>query len=599
MAPALAGAAPAGAAPAGGAATTFGGTVLDAAGAPLAGVAVQLSTTDGPERHGETVTGADGRWSLSEVPGDYCLHYLLEHEGARYPFAHGGTCRISVGSGGTAEELSAALAGTEVGGAVVGPGGAPGPGADVHLVPVWAAGRLVGSSRSATTDAAGRWTAHLVPPGEYHLRVEAPAGSGWQDRYLGTDGNLATATTVTVPGGGAPAVAPTATLAPAPRLTGRVVTGDGTPAAGADVWVWPAGSGDLAEPVPVATATTGADGTYAVGLGDAVPGTYDLTLLPGTWALAGEPVAVAVGTADLVAPDLVAVRTGEVQGTVDLGEGDERSGDVLLVGEDGRLRYADRVSGTGVVGFGTGTSGTSVPPGTYRVQLRDGAGRVWWAGGVSAATARPVEVRPGETTDGVVLRARPQDVGRADVPPELPGLDPGESTRRPAQVAAVPAGGTVTVPGLEAWTWYHVRHRLQDSATRTDEQRQVHDLTWVLADGSGTAAVPLPPTLPVDEHVLFFTADGPPGLAGWTPVTVVPPAGPSAAPTGTPAAAAVTPVRRGTAGPGASVTRLPDTGAVAGGGALVAGGLLAAGALLLGVARRGLRGAAGGADRTG
>ncbi len=255
------------------------GTALDAHGAPVVGTRVLLRNGDVPSTVG--VAGPDGRFSLSARDGTLSAE-IVPPDGSGLPTAHVPTGIVLL-----AQETNLALTMTWAAGSSgdlsvtvrAGVGGALVEGARVRAdlagdfvsvgtLTVDAPGILADAQLSASgtaeadgvTDAQG--VAHLgeLPAGSYHITVAPPDGSA----------NAVTMSDVVVPAAGLTAeiplalpVAVTGTLTPVGPTTGATVTA--------------IDQGVLASSA-LATATVGADGSYALMLS---PGrSYELLVAP-------------------------------------------------------------------------------------------------------------------------------------------------------------------------------------------------------------------------------------------------------------------------------------------------------------------------------
>ena len=142
---------------------SISGRVVDDAGAPLAGAAIEVTPARAAEG-GEplrTTSGADGRWTVQGVPPGPA-RVVVRAEG-RDPIEQ----TVTVGAGAVAEapdaRVAAALPRGEIRGVVQGANGAP-LAAQIRIEPL---------GLELTCDADGAFEAE-VPPGSYQVTVRAP-----------------------------------------------------------------------------------------------------------------------------------------------------------------------------------------------------------------------------------------------------------------------------------------------------------------------------------------------------------------------------------------------------------------------------------------
>ncbi|MEZ5137049.1 MAG: carboxypeptidase regulatory-like domain-containing protein [Acidimicrobiales bacterium] len=301
------------------AAASIGGTVTSSVGPPLAGVTVEVLDAASATVLTTAVTAADGTWARAVAPGNRKLRATAVDAHITQTFSGNATdlssaATIVVGPLADVEHdlimaTPAALVGT-----VRKAGGVPVAGVTVEaLDPVWG-----GVIDTTATGADGTYLLAL-PAGTYRVRFHDPGGV-LADRYSGGSLDWASSSTVAVPPGAATTV--NATLANNPRVRGRVRTPAQVYLGG--ITVQAVGLNG----VPAASTTTAADGTYDLSV---LPGSYRVRFLDpgGTYAMTyeGGAAARAVPGAHVGRrPD----RAGQPQAVV--------SGEPDGPGEDRRLR---------------------------------------------------------------------------------------------------------------------------------------------------------------------------------------------------------------------------------------------------------------------
>ncbi|MBL8776222.1 MAG: carboxypeptidase regulatory-like domain-containing protein [Acidimicrobiales bacterium] len=377
--------------------TGITGTVVDrASGLPIAGAGVAVLRADGYALADGVVTGADGGFSASVPPGSY-LVYLLGMSGQHRSGFVGAPTTLNVDAGaptdvvGTMEPLRGTVTGT-----VTSEGsGAPIPGAWSVMLDAVTGAPVAG----AIADEAGRYTTGPLPVRSYKTAHLDPTGSHASRFHAGVP-DAATATPVAVTAGGT-AVADVELPAQAPNpggstLVGHVTDETGSPLSG--IWVVALSAADYSL---VATATTDADGDYALGLPE---GGYQLIFLdpsgryPMEWhddrpyhALAEADTVIAPGTVDAELAD----STGRIVGAV----GDAPAGDrlpgiwVVAIGATG-------IAGGTLTGADGSYSIAGLAPGVYRVTFVDPTGarpQEYWNDAATYEDATPVPVQAGAT----------------------------------------------------------------------------------------------------------------------------------------------------------------------------------------------------------
>ncbi|GAA0577684.1 hypothetical protein GCM10010172_73100 [Paractinoplanes ferrugineus] len=171
------------------------GRVLDASGAPAAGVAVSAED-DEHARDFTGTTAADGRYSLRVAPNEtYVLRFTDGHFAQYAPSTadRSAASRHPVGAGRTVRADNRLLPGASVSGKLLGADGAPVAGAQVGYVDNNA------GSASAITDANGDYTIAKLPPGDFKVYFRTTEGQlQWAYQAL----SYAEADTFTLPAGG-------------------------------------------------------------------------------------------------------------------------------------------------------------------------------------------------------------------------------------------------------------------------------------------------------------------------------------------------------------------------------------------------------------
>lgn len=269
------------------AAASIGGTVTSSVGPPLAGVTVEVLDAASATVLTTAVTAADGTWARAVAPGNRKLRATAVDAHITQTFSGNATdlssaATIVVGPLADVEHdlimaTPAALVGT-----VRKAGSVPVAGVTVEaLDPVWG-----GVIDTTATGADGTYLLAL-PAGTYRVRFHDPGGV-LADRYSGGSLDWASSSTVAVPPGAATTV--NATLANNPRVRGRVRTPAQVYLGG--ITVQAVGLNG----VPAASTTTAADGTYDLSV---LPGSYRVRFLDpgGTYAMTYEGGAAAPGGA--------------------------------------------------------------------------------------------------------------------------------------------------------------------------------------------------------------------------------------------------------------------------------------------------------------
>jgi protocatechuate 3,4-dioxygenase beta subunit len=241
-------------------AAALAGIVVDAAGRPVAGVAVRARPSgEWDSRHSprdaspRAASGADGRFRFPRL-----LPRQL-YEVSAHPEEHAPARLVArtPPPGGKAPPLRLVLApGQTVVGRVVDPDGKPVAAADVSLRRVQRSPGMGhgltsgGPGPSAATGADGRFRFHRVETGEYDLQVTRrgfAAGDRGALTVLAQKSDVDLGDVV---------------LEPGVVLEGRVVGPKGVPVAGAEVWPWPDTTPFERSPVWHEPVTTDAEGAF-------------------------------------------------------------------------------------------------------------------------------------------------------------------------------------------------------------------------------------------------------------------------------------------------------------------------------------------------
>jgi hypothetical protein len=383
---------------------TISGKVNAAGGGPLAGVSVYVEEKGGGASGGATTDGA-GEYTVEGLPaGEYTVEFypgFLHYEPQWYenePEGHPDSVMLTAGEHKTGVDASLKEDATVSGTVTTGAGEA------VSGVTVVAVSHTGPADESAVTGSDGRYTVEGVPAGSYTVEFE-PNGLHYAYRWYDEKESESEATSLTLTSGEAKTGVDANLVRTAAEIKGTVTDTHGQPVAGLEVVVTE-GEGGI-----VATATTAADGTYAVdGLHG---GTYEVEFEPGSANLLpqfyAEQGSAATATPVTVASDSVVdhidavMRPGAtISGTV-TAEGGPPLGevDVSVYDESGAFLQAVSSEGDGTYAI------SGLPPGTDTVSFEptgsDYVGQ-FYDGASESADATPIVLAAGATKEGIDAR---------------------------------------------------------------------------------------------------------------------------------------------------------------------------------------------------
>jgi large repetitive protein len=324
------------------------GVVTDLAGAPLAGISVQVNDTDGSFAT-STITDATGSYGVGGLPpGDYAVVFAFASGTAALDYAPQ-MDTVTVSDGATASGVSARLGpGGELSGTATNSLGAPIAGLDVTAALCSNIGAVDAAPAAITvTDADGRYAVYGLAAGSYTIdfnwTYSVAGGDGAPQFYGGP--TVSSATCVPVAAGAATSGIDVQ-LAPTGQISGVVTDTSGGPLPGQTVFADGSGPDSTQNVITHA----GVDGSFTIsGLG---PGQYIVGFEGG-----GFPTTYYTGGGDSLTGELLTVTAGATLG-----------------GIDEMLQPAGQISGT-VTGPGGAWLGSAGTPATRAVTaILDGHG---------------------------------------------------------------------------------------------------------------------------------------------------------------------------------------------------------------------------------
>uniref|UniRef100_UPI0018CC17A0 fibronectin type III domain-containing protein n=5 Tax=Microbacterium TaxID=33882 RepID=UPI0018CC17A0 len=383
---------------------TISGTVRDLKGNPVEGAGVTLNPR--PWVPGSlsrsASTAANGTYTLiNVVPGTYDLSFYGSGPVTYWPgvsnWADAGTITVTSASASLTGHNATVTAGVRITGRSTNPDGTPRQGDSISFT-------RAGSDdvASTVTGADGSYSSYNLPAGDYTVGLSHAGSAGapqqWYDgKRSAAEANTVRATTDGAVYGGIDFVA-----VKGGSITGTVSFANGTAVNGATVSVYAAH--DTYQ--PVATATTDAQGRYAVkGLNRenyVVKVTSGSSGVADVWfgASADDPAAVVIelGLDATFRADVTAVLGGTISGSLTPSVAGETYW-VTLTRQDGSAQRSIAVPTTDGSAVAWEVSGLT---GTWIASVDD----VYWNGAGSPDGFTPITVAPGQVFGGVDIDLR-------------------------------------------------------------------------------------------------------------------------------------------------------------------------------------------------